>query len=54
MSFGLRNAAQTVQRFMDEVLRLTNFCLAYLDDIFVSSKSLEEHKQHLRALFERF
>jgi cleavage and polyadenylation specificity factor subunit 1 len=51
MSFGLRNAAQTFQRFMDEVLRGLNFCFVYLDDILVFFRSLEEHKQHLRALF---
>jgi cleavage and polyadenylation specificity factor subunit 1 len=36
MSFGLRNAAQTFQRFMDEVLRGFDFCFAYLDDILFS------------------
>jgi hypothetical protein len=49
--FGLRNAAQTFQRFMDEVLRGLDFCFAYLDDILIFSRSLEEHEQHLRALF---
>jgi cleavage and polyadenylation specificity factor subunit 1 len=51
MSSGLRNAAQTFQRFMDGVLRGFDFCFAYLDDILVFSRSLEEHEQHLRALF---
>jgi hypothetical protein len=37
MSFGLRNAAQTFQRFIDDVLRGLNFCFAYLDDIIVFS-----------------
>jgi hypothetical protein len=53
MSFGLRNAAQTFQRFMDEVLRGLDFCFAYLDDILVYSRSLEEHERHLRVLFGR-
>ncbi|XP_017795936.1 PREDICTED: uncharacterized protein LOC108577308 [Habropoda laboriosa] len=35
MPFGLRNAAQTSQRFIDEVLRGLDFCYAYLDDILV-------------------
>jgi hypothetical protein len=51
MSFGLRNAAQTFQRFMDDILRELDFCFAYLDDILVFSRSPEEHEQHLRALF---
>jgi hypothetical protein len=51
LSFGLRNAAHTFQRFMDGVLRGFDFCFAYLDDILVFSRSLEEHEQHLRALF---
>jgi hypothetical protein len=53
MSFGLCNAAQTFQRFMDEVLRGLDFCFAYLDDILVFSRSLEEHEQHIRSLFNR-
>jgi hypothetical protein len=40
MSFGLRNAAQTFQRFMDDILRGLDFCFAYLDDILVFSRSL--------------
>lgn len=53
MSFGLRNAAQTFQRFIDEVLRDLKFCYAYIDDILVASSSIEEHEDHLRILFER-
>jgi hypothetical protein len=51
MSFGLRNAAQTFQRFMDDILRELDFCFAYLDDILVFSRSPEEHDQHLHILF---
>lgn len=53
MPFGLRNAAQTFQRFMDTVIRDLPFCYAYIDDILVASSSPEEHCQHLRTLFER-
>jgi hypothetical protein len=53
MFFGLRNAAKTLQRFMDNVLRGLDFCFAYLDDILVFSRSTEEHEQHLRTLFEQ-
>jgi hypothetical protein len=44
MSFGLRDAAQTFLRFMDDVLRGLDFCFAYLDDILVSSRSLGDHE----------
>lgn len=53
MTFGLRNAAQTFQRFIDEVLSGLDFAYGYIDDILVFSKSKEEHKRHLRQLFER-
>jgi hypothetical protein len=39
MSFGLHNAAQTFQRFMDEILKDLDFCFAYIDDILVFSRS---------------
>jgi hypothetical protein len=35
MSFGLRNAVQTFQRIMDDVLKGFGFRFAYLDDILV-------------------
>ena len=54
MCFGLRNAAQTFQRFIDTVLRGLDFCYAYLDDVLVASKSEDEHKAHLEQIFERF
>jgi hypothetical protein len=50
MSFGLRNAAQTFHRFMDDILRDLDFCLAYLDDIRFFSRSPEQHERHLRTL----
>jgi hypothetical protein len=53
MSFGLRNAAQTFQRFIDDILRGLDFCFAYLDNILVFSRTLEKHEQHLRTLFDR-
>lgn len=53
MPFGLKGAAQTFQRLMDSVLRDMPFLFVYLDDILVASSSVEEHKLHLRQLFER-
>lgn len=53
MTFGLRNAAQTFQRFVDEVLLGLEFCYGYLDDILVFSGTPEAHQNHLRQLFER-
>lgn len=53
LPFGLRNAAQTFQRFIHEVLRELNFCFAYLDDILVFSSSEQEHKFHLETIFKR-
>lgn len=53
MTFGLRNAAQTFQRFIDEVVRGLDFCYAYMDDIIVASKDPVEHRKHLNVLFQR-
>ena len=51
MTFGLRHAAQTFQRFIDKVLRGLDFCCACIDDILIASTSLEEHLQHLETVF---
>jgi len=53
MTFGLRNTAQTFQMFMDEVVRGLDFYYVYLDDIIVVSKTTEEHREHLKKLFQR-
>ncbi|XP_078051638.1 uncharacterized protein LOC144477776, partial [Augochlora pura] len=53
MSYGLRNAAQTFQRFINEVTAGLDFCFPYLDDIIVASGSVDEHRQHLDHLFKR-
>jgi hypothetical protein len=51
MPFGLRNTAQTFQRFMDSLLKHLPFVFCYLDDIIIASNSLEEHIEHLRQIF---
>ena len=51
MAFGLRNAAQALQRLKDNILMGLEFVFSFLDDDGVFSKSKEEHWTHLRALF---
>ncbi|BHF72655.1 hypothetical protein SprV_0401572400 [Sparganum proliferum] len=53
MPFGLRNAAQTFQRFIDRVLRGLPFVYAYIDDLLVASRNAEEHKEYLALVFDR-
>lgn len=53
MPFGLRNSAQTFQRFINEVVRGLPFVFAYLDDLLVASSSHNEHEAHLRQVFQR-
>ncbi|CAF4948397.1 unnamed protein product [Pieris macdunnoughi] len=52
MTFGLRNAGQTFQRFVDEMTRDLDFC--YLHDFLIFSRDLDSHFQHLQQLFTRF
>lgn len=55
MTFGLRNAAQSFQRFMDSVvLRGLNFVYNYIDDLCIASETEAQHKEHLNAVFQRF
>ena len=53
MPFGLRNSAQTFQRFIDQVLRGLDCSYAYIDDVLIASSSEEEHYHHLRAVLQR-
>ena len=54
MPFGLRNSAQTFQRFIDKVLCDLHFSYAYIDDVLIASSNPQEHKQHLKQVFDRF
>jgi hypothetical protein len=51
MPFGLCNAAQTFQRFMDRLLKHLPFVFCYLDNLIIASHTLEEHHEHLRQIF---
>ena len=53
--FGLCNAPATFQRLMQNCLCELNltYCLIYLDDMIVYSKSPEEHLLRMRVVFER-
>ncbi|GFX49657.1 hypothetical protein TNCV_4902991 [Trichonephila clavipes] len=53
MSFVLRNAPSTFQRFINEVLFGLKFVFPYLDDILVAFKNEEQHKTHLKLVFDR-
>jgi len=53
MSFGIKNAAQTFQRFMDHITKDLGFVLVYLDDLLIASKSTSEHKDHIRQVLSR-
>ena len=53
MPFGLRNAAQTFQRFIDQVLRGLHCTYAYIDDVLIFSRTAEEHMTHVRQVLQR-
>ncbi|KAI2650825.1 Transposon Ty3-I Gag-Pol polyprotein [Labeo rohita] len=55
MPFSLCNSPAAFQHFINDVLRdmLGRWCYAYLDDILIYSKTLEEHTQHVQAVLQR-
>lgn len=54
MSFGLTNAPTAFQSIMSRMLEpyLRKFVLVFMDDILIFSKTLEEHKEHLRLVLQ--
>ena len=54
MPFGLHNATQTFQCFMDQMLCGLNFYYVYIDDVLIASHNAEEHKVHLRLVLQHF
>ena len=55
MPFGLTNAPATFQHLMETCLGEIHlkWCIIYLDDIIMLSKTLEEHIERLRGVFEK-
>jgi hypothetical protein len=55
MPFGLSNAPSIFMMLMNSVLQgLESFSCAYLNDVIIFSKTAEEHKQHIKQVFNRF
>ena len=55
MPFGLTNAPATFQRLMETSMGdlYLKYCLLYLDDIVIFSKTYEDHIQRLEAVFQK-
>ena len=55
MPFGLTNAPATFQWLMQSCLGNLHlhYCIIYLDDVIVFSKTVEEHVFRFRAVFEK-
>src|ERR1700719_2520726 len=54
MPFGLTNAPATFMHLMQQTFRayLDDFVIVFIDDILIFSKSLEEHRQHVRTVLQ--
>lgn len=55
MTFGLRNAAQSFQRFMHHTVLqgMDDFLFCFIDDVIIGSQDETTHKNHLKLLFDR-
>eukprot|EP00873_Tetraselmis_striata_P033300 jgi/Tetstr1/453564/TSEL_040532.t1 len=52
LPFGLTNAPAGFQTMMNRILSpyLGKFCVVYLDDVLIYSKTVEEHLEHIRLV----
>lgn len=50
---GLKNAGQTFQRFIHEVLRGLDYVFPFIDDLLIASTDEAEHREHLRTVLSR-
>ena len=53
LRFGLKVAPSLFQQIMDTMLAGLDFAIAYLDDILIKSKKVEEHKNHVWEVSRR-
>jgi hypothetical protein len=53
MTFELKNAPSEFQIIMNEIFtHFTSFSIVYIDDVLISSKSIEQHWKHLQTLLK--
>jgi hypothetical protein len=54
LPFGICLGPACYQRMMNTILKdyIGKFCVIFLDDVLCFSKNMEEHKDHLRLIFE--
>ena len=52
MPFGPTNAPMYFQKAMQEIFGHLDFVTVYLDDISILSETIEQHKQHLKIIFD--
>eukprot|EP00171_Calliarthron_tuberculosum_P007640 IDg7640t1 len=55
LPMGLCNAPTTFVALINEVLHgcIDKFCIVYLDDILIFSKTVEEHRKHVEMVLHR-
>ena len=51
--FELAQAPAYFQELMTGILKDFNFTIAYLDDIIIFSKTVEEHLDHIKQVFKK-
>ena len=51
--FGLTQAPVYFQELMTGILKDFNFAIAYLYDIIIFSKTVEEHLDHIKHIFQK-
>ena len=53
MTFGLKNAPSEFQNIMNEIFNpFSKFCIVYIDDVLIFSKSIDEHWKHLNSFLD--
>lgn len=55
MPFNLTNAPATFQSLMNLILQpyINNFCMVYLNDIIIFSKTIKEHLLHVKKVIKK-
>ena len=52
LPFGLSNAPATFQSVMNRIFQDLDFVIVYLDDILIFSRTLDEHKHHVKIVLD--